>query len=131
MKNKGRIIVTEDDKNIRELMKLFLNSYFPNYELEIYKDGHSLKKTLNSNPKGIELILLDNDVPDKSLGLEITRDYSLKINAPIVIISGYPIDKEAEQAGAYAFVKKPFTMNELSEVIKKGLNHKKELFTSL
>lgn len=44
---------------------------------------------------------------------------------PVIVISAYPIHNKAKQAGADAFVSKPFELNYLLGMIRKQLERKK------
>jgi len=124
MENKGKILVAEDYEPGRKLIGNLLNIAAPDYEKILYSNGHSLEEELNNSSNGIKLIVLDNDVPDKGLGLKLTGKYSRK-GIPFVMISGTDISRESKEAGAYSFILKPFEVSNFISIIKEVLDYKK------
>lgn len=124
MENKGKILIADDEEFVCNLVRTILDEFVPDYEKVFYPNGHLLKEELNNSLGGIELVILDNDVPDKSLGLEITKDYSRR-GVPFIMMSGYDIEGEAIQNGAYGFIQKPFRIQKFGELVGRALNSKK------
>ena len=111
-----RILIFEDNINI----SLLLRTYFERnrYEVRLAEDGVdavSLAKDF-----GPHLILMDIIMPGKG-GLEAVSDLRREgVTAPIVMLTSksYEEDrKRALEAGANAFILKPFSPKKLEEVI--------------
>lgn len=105
----GRILVIDDDEDIRNIYKDFLSE--AGYKVELAKDGQEgLAKILQG---GYDLILLDLMMP-KIDGLGILRKLQVRppsanYNGPIVVISALDQDyivKEALSLGAKGFLPK-------------------------
>ena len=123
------IYIAEDDDGLRETLGEMILANFPNYSLELFPEGDSLKKgleKLSMDEKRPDLVITDSDVPDKSLGLRIIKEYSQKTDIPMVLMSGYSLIEEAKGAGAYAFIQKPFLMQEFVGLIQRALNSRKQ-----
>jgi DNA-binding response OmpR family regulator len=111
-----KILVIDDDANIRELLKLCLLK--ENYEVITAKSGQDgLASFKIFKP---DLVLLDIIMPDKD-GTKVCREIREISSAPIVIISAKSeeIDKVlCLELGADDFVVKPFSAKEVSARIK-------------
>ena len=116
-----RIYIAEDDPALANLMKTVLDLQ-GSYDVALFSDGLKLYQTiLKDSP---DLVILDIIIPSLS-GLAISRlikhhhDYR---QIPTVIVSSI-IDREirarALQAGADAFLSKPFDPDELLQLVNK------------
>jgi DNA-binding NtrC family response regulator len=120
MFNRFRILVVDDEKVIREGCYQVLSR--EDYEVKTIasgKDGVRLAKE-----SSFDLILLDLKMPDMD-GLEAL--YFFKEHDPevvVIIITGYPDVETAVNAmklGAYDYISKPFTPEELRLIVKRAL----------
>jgi CheY-like chemotaxis protein len=118
-----KILVIEDDKDIRDTIVYILEE--ENYEVISSGDSKILKNIHNHNP---HLILMDNwltewksDATGQQLSKELKTNPQTK-HIPIIIISAVSNIKEiAEEGLADSYLKKPFDMNDLTEMVKKLL----------
>jgi CheY-like chemotaxis protein len=108
-----RVLVADDDPEIRELLSRFLGNL--GCEVETAADGEeTLEAVRRARP---DVLLLDLRMPRLD-GLEVLariRSESLEVG-PIWAISGYCSDQEAEQAmqlGATDFINKPLDLQYL------------------
>jgi DNA-binding NtrC family response regulator len=128
MEIKGNILYAEDDSTIRNLLSCFIYEKLPNYDIEVFSNGNSLKNRLEellSNKQNVKLILTDNDMTKENEGINIIEEYSPKINLPFILMSGYNRKTEAIKAGAYGFIEKPFNLNDFSELIERAIKNYK------
>jgi two-component system phosphate regulon response regulator PhoB len=118
-----KILVIEDDKDIRESIVYVLED--ENYEVISSENSKILKSVNEIAP---DMILLDNWLTEwksDANGEQLSRE--LKTNPatshiPVIIISAVSNIKEiAENGLADAFLRKPFDLTELIEVVKKHL----------
>lgn len=116
-----RILVIDDNPHILEAIELILSS--ENYEVSVLSKGEdALKRTKEFSPN---LVILDLLLSGKD-GREITID--LKKNKktahiPVIIISAHPTaQKAAADAGATAFLAKPFDVITLLELVSKTIS---------
>jgi two-component system phosphate regulon response regulator PhoB len=116
-----KIMVIEDDTDIRETMVYALED--AKYEVVASEDARILKFLNQHNP---DLILLDNWLSDwksDASGEQISKQ--LKTNPatkhiPIIMVSAVSNIGEIAKAGmADAFLRKPFDLKELIEMVEK------------
>ncbi|WP_274953728.1 response regulator transcription factor [Angelakisella massiliensis] len=112
----GKILVADDDKNICELIRLYLEK--ENYTVVMAHDGEAaVEKFSAENP---DLVLLDIMMP-KLDGWQVCREIRKKSNAPIIMITakGETFDKVLGlELGADDYVVKPFDTKEIVARIK-------------
>ena len=118
------ILVIDDDESMRDSCAQILTK--DGYQAEIANDGYSgLEKIKEKKP---DLVLIDLKMPGIN-GLEVlekTREIDPNIIA--IVITGYATVESAVEAmkiGAYDFLPKPFTPDELRIIIKRGLEKRK------
>ncbi len=119
-KNKKRIIVIDDDAVMRLSCFKILDK--EGYVVETYEDGQQgLNAIRNQQP---DLLVVDLKMP-KIGGMEvITHVHEINPEICIVVITGYATigtAVDAMKAGAYDFLPKPFTPDELRLIIKRGI----------
>ena len=119
MTNK-KVLICDDQEGIRESLKLILGDH---YDLILTEDGTQCLDCLE-HAKDIGLVLMDIKMP-KQNGIEITRDIKrLNPNIKVIIVTGYEsseIAKEATDAGADAYITKPFESKEIVKKVEKYL----------
>lgn len=112
----GKIMVVDDDKNICELLRLYLEK--EGYQVVIANDG---KEAVELNEKGDpELILLDIMLPQLD-GWQVCREIRKKSQVPIIMLTakGEVFDKVLGlELGADDYIVKPFETKEVVARIK-------------
>lgn len=112
----AKILVIDDDANICDLLKLYLEK--EGYDVKTASDGaEGVKQFKFSEP---DLVLLDIMLPQKD-GWQVCREIREISNKPIIMITAkYEVfDKVLGlELGADDFVVKPFDMKELSARVK-------------
>jgi DNA-binding response OmpR family regulator len=112
----GKILVADDDKNIAELLRLYLEK--EGFSVMIALDGEeAIAKFTPENP---DLVLLDIMMP-KLDGWQVLREIRKKSNVPIIMITakGETFDKVLGlELGADDYVVKPFDSKEIVARIK-------------
>ncbi len=108
MKSKSCIFIVDDDLSVRRALKRLVTS--AGYCVEAYASAQEFLSTVPIFAKGC--LILDLRMPGlNGLGLQ-TRMAILKYKLPIIFITGFdnPHDrKQAMDAGAVAFLRKPFS----------------------
>jgi two-component system phosphate regulon response regulator PhoB/two-component system alkaline phosphatase synthesis response regulator PhoP len=116
-----KVLLIEDDKDIRDTIIYALREH--QYEVIDSEDAKILKRLNEINP---DLILLDNWLSDwksDANGQQLSKE--LKSNPatshiPIIIVSAVSNIKEVTEAGlADGYLKKPFELSELFEIVHK------------
>ena len=126
--NKGIILVADDDEHVREFLRYFLETDFPDYSIEEYKNGDTLKNRLEDvvGKDNVKLLITDNDMKSGLTGIKLIREYSARVNFPIVLHYGGPdtIGKEAVESGAFGYLRKPCHFEELNNLVRAALGEK-------
>jgi DNA-binding NtrC family response regulator len=126
---KARILVVDDDPQIRDLLKTFLERN--GYEIETADCTRSAIDRLQAGE--YDIILTDKNMPDGTGDTEagmILLKY-VKENVPsseVIMITGFATIEtaiEAMKMGAFDYIMKPVPMDELLQKIERILDYKK------
>ncbi len=125
MAEKARILIVDDDENIRKTMKAILED--EDYSVDVATNGKEAIEM--SNEKIYNLALLDIRLPDME-GIDLLR--LLKEYVPRtrkIMVTGYPTIQNAMTAinkNADAYLLKPVDIEKLLEVVKEQLRSQEE-----
>ena len=116
------ILIVDDERDIRELISDILED--EGYVTRRAGDSDAAMSAIAAEPPG--LLILDIWLKDSRMdGIDILktvkRDYP---DVPVVIISGHgniEIAVAAIKQGAYDFIEKPFNIDQLMVVIRRGM----------
>ena len=118
-----RILIVDDDPNVRDFLKLFL-------KFKGYRDVRTADKGQDAleavKKEDLRLVLLDIMLPDLN-GVEVLRQVKeTNPDVSVIMITGYPDEEKARELlkqGAYDYIVKPFDLNylELSVLSKIAL----------
>jgi len=123
--SKTRILIVEDDENIRKTMKNILQQR--GYETDTAKTGQEAEQ--KAKAKFYNLALLDIKLPDME-GTQLLA--KLHENTPKMVkimVTGYPSLENAMEAlnqGANAYVTKPVKPEKLLALIKEKLEEQRQ-----
>ncbi len=112
----GKILVVDDDKNICELLRLYLEK--EGYSVILSNDGE--EAIVKFNALKPDLVLLDIMLPGLD-GWQVCREIRKKSNTPIIMLTakGETFDKVLGlELGADDYVVKPFDTKEIVARIK-------------
>ena len=122
---KGRILIVDDERDVLDLLRMILEQ--EGFEVWEAING---KEALEQAQKLPNLVLLDYLMPGGLSGLAVCRrlkeDEKFK-HIPIIISSAKVLDQDIElarQAGADAYLTRPFISKDLIQLIKKHLTQK-------
>jgi CheY-like chemotaxis protein len=117
-----RVLIADDEEDIKDVMQMFLESQ--GYEVETAYDGlDAIDRVKTWKP---DVILLDIMMPVVD-GIEVCRTLKADLNVkdiPVIMVSAASKrEKEGQafEAGAQAYVLKPFEPASLVDVIEKCL----------
>lgn len=119
----AHILVAEDERDIRELLNITL-SVIGGHTVTLVNDGEEAVRAAGEISP--DLILLDMRMP-RMTGLEACRALKAQpgtASIPVVFLSGRGLDDEVQSgldAGALAFIVKPFAPDELVSEIEQLL----------
>jgi two-component system KDP operon response regulator KdpE len=115
----GRILVVDDDPQIRRVMKMTLSS--EGYEVEDARSGEEAQESIRAGH--YDLLLLDINMPGMG-GLQACREIRESSEIPIIMLTVRNSESDkvsALDAGADDFVAKPFSTPELLARIRAAL----------
>ena len=117
---KQTVLVIDDEPIVCHSIRKILNTQ--GYNVEEVCDADDALREMKLNK--YDLVLLDLKMPKKN-GMELLESIKKQYpNVPVVMITGYAsIDKaiEATRLGAFQFIPKPFTPNELKQITFEAL----------
>mgnify|MGYP001077105203 CR=1 FL=1 len=121
----GRILVVDDEPNLRELLRIVLEG-----------DGHfvllaaTFREAMEVLTKEqFDLVICDIFLPDGN-GLDLLPKFEAIPSSPeVIIMTGHGSDQDEEEArrlGAFAYLRKPIDINQLMETVRNaGRTHGK------
>lgn len=124
MEERINILVIDDEVGIREGCRRALAPL--GYDVDVAETGATGLRKLRE--RSFDLVLLDLMMPGMS-GMEaLGRIHEIDPDIVIIIITGYATVEAAVQTikkGAYDFISKPFTSDDLILVVNQGLEHRR------
>jgi len=118
------VVVVDDDRTIRKACEQILTKV--GYRVESFEDGAAGLEYIRRVRPG--LVVVDLKMPKVS-GMELIEQVrQLDPEIVIVVITGYATVAtavEAMKAGAYDFIPKPFTPEELRVIIRRGFERRR------
>jgi two-component system, cell cycle sensor histidine kinase and response regulator CckA len=117
------ILLVDDEELLRNIGKEILESF--GYTILLASEGESALELYREKSGDIALVILDLIMP--GMGGEKCLGEILKLNprAKVVIASGYSVNghaKNALDAGAKAFIKKPYEIRQMLGVVREVLD---------
>ncbi len=114
---KKNIVVTDDDPGIRDIFKIIFES--AGYNVQVITNGDDL---LNNKFDIPDLFLLDKQLSGVD-GIDVCRYLKRQkttSHLPVIMISANPhIAKLSKEAGADAYIEKPFEVKYLLEMVER------------
>lgn len=123
--NKPRILIVEDDKNIRETLKNILEQ--TGYETDAAETGAEAEQ--KSKNRFFNLALLDIKLPDMEGTQLLAKLHDTTPKMVKIMVTGYPSLENAIEAlnqGADAYVTKPVKPAKLLALIKEKLEEQQQ-----
>ena len=116
MLNSGKVYVVEDEKEISDIITLYLGKQ--GFQVTSFQNGEEALKQLIENPP--DMALLDIMLPGKD-GLEILRELRKVSNLPVIFLTSRKdeLDKILGlEMGADDYIPKPFSPREMVARVK-------------
>lgn len=121
---KPRVLVVDDESSVRDILQDFLE--FEGFEVTLAETGEAGLELVLTRP--FDVVLTDLEMP-KMNGIDFLRELEDMNNPPAAIMmTGYGTVESAIEAmkiGAYDYILKPFQIEELVQLIRKALEHKR------
>jgi two-component system phosphate regulon sensor histidine kinase PhoR len=119
------ILVVDDEKSIRDILTFVLEE--EGHIVTAIADGSEAIDWVDKS--GFDLAIVDVNLPGTG-GIEVLRKIKrMNTETEVIIVSGYAsLDTavEAVRAGAYDYIIKPFTVQTIAEVVKRGLEKRRQ-----
>lgn len=119
--NKVRLLIIEDDEQIRDTLGLSFQIYWPESEIEFSKNG---KDGIKAAKEGVfDAVLLDLVLPDIS-GFEVLTSIRSCSNVPVIILTADHNPDNINKAhllGANDLIWKPYRQKDLLSSIKQNV----------
>src|ERR1700744_4670444 len=115
----AKILIVDDEPQITRVLRTALSTQ--GYSLRIAADGVEGMETVHTWKP--DLVITDVSMPQMN-GLELCREIRAVSQIPIIVLSGRNSDitkVEALDAGAYDYVPKPFSIQELQARVRAQL----------
>jgi len=120
-KIKKKIVIADDDPGIQDILSIIFER--AGFEVEIKKNGEDL---LNNKFTMPDLFLVDKQLSGYN-GLDICRYLKSQRhtkNIPVIMISASPdIGPSSREAGADAYIEKPFEISHLVDLVNTYVYH--------
>ena len=117
---RGRVLVVDDEPRVLEFLEKGLTRL--GYRVVTAENGGRACEIYSKNSEGFNCVLLDLIMPGMS-GMETyARLKAINPGVKVILSSGYSsgrVKREAVEAGSPEFLEKPFTLQELSQAMRK------------
>ena len=113
------VLVAEDEDSVRQMVALALKAL--GYRTELFADGAAAAEAIDGGTRP-DLVLLDVRMPRMN-GIDLVRHIRARAETavtPVVAMSAYSDEQQAREmveAGANAFLAKPFSIEDLRTTI--------------
>jgi two-component system phosphate regulon sensor histidine kinase PhoR len=125
MPDQVQILVIDDEQIMRDGCLRILSK--DGWSVLTAENGKKGLEEIQGHPENIDVILLDLMMPGMS-GMEVLDQVRIiDPNLPVIVITGYATVESAVEAmkkGAYDFIPKPFTPDQLRIVVKRALERR-------
>jgi two-component system response regulator PilR (NtrC family) len=122
--NKGRILIIEDEKSMREVLRILLEE--ENYSVTSVTDGIEGIELIKNDI--YDIIITDIKMP-KADGFEVLkRAKGISPDTLVIMITAFGTTESAIEAmkqGAYDYINKPFKIDEIRLIVNKAFEKKK------
>ena len=123
MANNGRILIIEDEKSMREVLRILLEE--EGYEITAASNGLEGMEYLRDDI--FDLVVTDIKMP-KADGFEVLKKVKeLSPSTIVIMITAFGTTEstiEAMKLGAYDYIHKPFKIDEIRLIIQKAFERK-------
>jgi two-component system response regulator PilR (NtrC family) len=123
-KHRGRILIVEDEKSMREVLKILLEG--ERYEVVSASDGLEGLSYLTNDI--FDLVITDIKMPRVN-GFELLKKTKeISPDTIVIMITAFGTTEaaiEAMKSGAYDYINKPFKIDEIRLIVEKALEKKR------
>jgi two-component system response regulator PilR (NtrC family) len=120
-KSKRKILVVDDEQNIRKLLKIFLTE--EGYSVEVADNGESGLEAVKNHI--FDLVITDLKMPKLS-GFDLLKGIKeISPDTIVVIVTAFGTTESAVEAmklGAFDYIQKPFKIDDIRLIVKNALD---------
>lgn len=124
MADNVKILIIDDEEGVRESFKMILK--IKDYDVQAFGDGESAVAALKKGD--FDLAFIDYKLPGID-GIEVLRRIKeIDADLEVVIVTAYASETSHANAitlGALEYLRKPFLMEEIYELVERGLRKKR------
>jgi two-component system, NtrC family, response regulator PilR len=121
---KGKVLVVEDEKSMREVLKMLLES--EGHEVKAALDGVEGMAALESDI--FDLVITDMKMPNAG-GFEVLKKVKeISPDTVVILVTAFSTKETAIEAmnlGAYDYIGKPFNIDEIRLIIRRAIEKKR------
>lgn len=121
MEIKDRVLIVEDDRNIRKFLQTILEAN--DYDVLVAETGNEAYSLITSRCP--DVVILDLGLPDMD-GMNILKEVRSWSNMPVIVVSARTHERDKVEAldmGADDYITKPFGTSELLARIRAAIRH--------
>ena len=122
------VLLTDDEEGVRKFVRTILRNH--GFEVVEAADGVEALERLRELGPGLDLLVTDVRMPRMDGVSLAAASHALYPDLPVLFISGYGLDMEAERGkrpnGVCGYVRKPFLPKDLLEAVRNCLNPPKK-----
>ncbi len=119
-----RIMIVDDERGVRESFEMILK--IKDYEVKTFEDGESAVSPLKKDM--FEMAFVDYKLPGMD-GIEVLKKIKeIDPSIEVVIVTAYASESSHANAitlGALEYLRKPFLMEEIYELVERGLRKRR------
>lgn len=121
----GTVLLVDDEEFITTVGEAMLRKI--GFQTHTAQNGEDALRILKENRASINLVIMDLIMPGMNGGQLFDAIHALRPELPVILSSGYAENDTADkilQRGCNAFIKKPYNLAALSQIIKEVLDQK-------
>lgn len=119
-----RILIVDDERGVRESFEMILK--IKDYEVKTFEDGESAISPLKKDM--FDMAFVDYKLPGMD-GIEVLKKIKeIDPTIEVVIVTAYASESSHANAitlGALEYLRKPFLMEEIYELVERGLRKRR------
>jgi DNA-binding NtrC family response regulator len=119
-----KILVVDDEEGVRESFKMILK--IKDYDVDVFPDGEAAIAVLKKDI--YDMAFIDYKLPGMD-GIEVLKKIKeIDSSIEVVIVTAYASEQSHANAitlGALEYLRKPFLMEEIYEMVERGLRKRR------
>jgi CheY-like chemotaxis protein len=116
-----QVLLVEDEPTVAEATRLMLESL--GHQVQVCEDAQAGVEAYAADPAAFDVVLMDLTTPRLSASDALARILEANPKARVILCSGYSMGAETQrllEAGAEAFLRKPYRLEQLEAVLSRA-----------